>query len=513
MLAFAVYHDHKLLAQWPDTVHSRAYCLFLADADDRPREHDFDVDYGRLAVYCEAGVQRRLFIRYAVQGFGDPVLRTRILESGPTLHNLAVELALGRLELLDDLLARAQQAGEAPSRPIWDEIARAKAMTQQATELDAAGARDAAGALADAALAISVPVGEALALELARTRLTVRARRGGLRGFHLGCAGFAFDAQQQRGQRFLEAFNYATLPFYLSGMEPTPGQVEHTRVRAVAEELHARGLVLKGHPLVWTYAMCLPPHHQGMDFDECCRVFAARIRRDVPPFRDIVGYWDIINEAHDTPWANSLAFTSAQMVELTALAARETRAAAPNAKLVINVCLPFAEYAAGAPGRATTLEYLRACLAAGVDFDVIGIQFYYGSGLLQYCWDMLEISRILDAYAALGKEIHITELGTPSAMGPDPNAMIREGNEVGLWHGAWSEDTQAEWVEQFYTLCMANPAITALTWWSFSDAEPVFWPHSGLLNANDEPKAAFLRLLTLRQMIEDGVALSENDGD
>jgi endo-1,4-beta-xylanase len=168
------------------------------------------------------------------------------------------------------------------------------------------------------------------------------------------------------------------------------------------------------------------------------------------------------------------------------------------------VCLPFGEYAAGAPGRATTLEDVRGCIDAGVDFDIIGIQFYYGGGLLQYCWDMLEVSRILDEYAALGKEIHITELGTPSAMGPDPNAMITEGNEVGLWHGEWTQATQADWVEQFYKICMSKPAIRGITWWSFSDAVRVFWPHGGLLDKNDEPKQALLRLLELREMAESG---------
>jgi hypothetical protein len=113
---------------------------------------------------------------------------------------------------------------------------------------------------------------------------------------------------------------------------------------------------------------------------------------------------------------------------------------------------------------------------------------------------MLEMSRILDEYCALGKEVHITELGTPSAMGPDPNAMIKEGNLVGLWHEEWSEATQADWVEQFYTLCLSKPAITAATWWSFTDATPVFWPHTGLLDRHDQPKESFRRLLKLRAL-------------
>jgi GH35 family endo-1,4-beta-xylanase len=284
-------------------------------------------------------------------------------------------------------------------------------------------------------------------------------------------------------------------------MEPEPGVVRHEPVREAAEALRARGFKLKGHPLVWTYSPCLPPHRQDMDFGECMRVFRERIRRDVPPFAELIDVWDIINEAHDTFWANSLALTSGQMVELTAMAAEETRRAAPGARLVVNICLPFGEYVAGAPGRVTPLEYVRACIEAGVDFDVIGIQFYYGGGQAQYCWDMLEVSRILDEFAALGKELHITELGTPSAMGPDPDAMIKEGNAVGVWHGDWTQETQADWVEQFYRIAISKPRMSAITWWSFSDAGGHFWTHGGLLDREDEPKLAFHRLVALREEI------------
>jgi len=503
MLAFEVYEDGAPIRKWPDGFSSRAFCIYLADADNRPRERDFDFDTGRLACYCRPPHRRRLFIRWAVRGFGDPVLRTRLLQPGRRLRNLAVELALGRIELIDSERARGALEGLQPSDALSTKIEQARQAAAEAERLDAAD-RAAASSLANKSLEIALPAGEELALEFARARLEHRRAAGALRGFMLGCAGFGLDAESVRGRRFLEIFNYATLPFYLSGMEPGPGRVEHGNVLRTARDLHARGLALKGHPLVWTYNKCTPPHRLLLDFPSWCRISRERIARDVPPFRGLIGYWDIINEAHDTPWANSPAFSSEQLVELTGVAAEATRAADPGAKLVVNVCLPFGEYAAGSEGRATTLEYVRACIDSGVDFDVVGVQFYYGGGLLQYCWDMLEISRVLDDYAALGKEVHITELGIPSAMGPDPNAMITEGNDVGLWHCEWSGQTQADWVEQFYTVCMSKPAINALTWWSFSDAAKVFWPHSGLLDRQDEPKESFHRVAALRRMIDQG---------
>lgn len=342
-----------------------------------------------------------------------------------------------------------------------------------------------------------------MALEVANIQLAERKAAGGLRDVLFGCTGFGFQQQPEKRQHyFQQAFNYATMPFYLNGMEPEPGHVLHEPVLQAMQALREHGVnKFKGHPLVWTYTPCLRPDLYGMDFNTCREVFRQRIRRDVPPFRDLIDYWDIINEANSLPWANSLGFSNRQMIELTAMAARETRALAPKSKLVINICLAFGEYTAGAPGRVTPLEYFKSCIAAGIDFDVIGLQFYFGQGGMQYCWDMLEISRLLDQYVALGKEIHLTELGVPSQNGPDPNAMIDKDNEVGFWHNGWNETTQADWLEQFYRLCLSKPNITALTWWDFSSASRIFWPHAGLLNKDDEPKEAYHRLCALRKEI------------
>lgn len=496
MLAFAVYKNGEPLEKWPAEAGKQAWCLYLADATGRPRESSCDFDYARLAMHCPEAVERRLFTRYPMPSFGDPILRTRLLTSGRKLRSLSVELALGRLELIDEQSGRGGAASDKLSR----QIEQARALAVRAQEMDAAGERAAAAAVADESLDISVPAGEALALEAAQDGLQRRRDANGLSGFLFGCTAVGADAPEKRRKHYLELFNYCTIGFYLNGMEPEPGVVHHEAAMVIAQDLHSHGFQLKGHPLVWTYSPCLPPHRRGLDFSACCDAARERIERDVPPFNGLIRYWDVINEAHDVPWANSFGFNSEQMIELTGLAAAVTRRkASPDAKLVVNVCLPFGEYAAGASGRATTLEYVRGCIDAGVDFDIIGIQFYFGGGLFQYCWDMLEISRILDEYAALGKEIHITELGTPSAMGPDSNALISEDNLVGFWHREWSESTQADWVEQFYSICMAKPAINALTWWSFSEFGHVFWPHGGLLNRQDDPKEAFRRLLKLRK--------------
>ena len=65
------------------------------------------------------------------------------------------------------------------------------------------------------------------------------------------------------------------------------------------------------------------------------------------------------------------------------------------------------------------------------------------------------------------------------------------------WHGPRSESIQADWVEQFYTLCYAHPAVKAVTWWDFPDAGGHFWPHGGFVRPDGQPKESYRRLQRL----------------
>ena len=54
---------------------------------------------------------------------------------------------------------------------------------------------------------------------------------------------------EDRVEKWLQVFNYGTIPFYWGGFEPTEGDVKtESRMRA-AKFLKSQGVTLKGHPL------------------------------------------------------------------------------------------------------------------------------------------------------------------------------------------------------------------------------------------------------------------------
>jgi len=181
------------------------------------------------------------------------------------------------------------------------------------------------------------------------------------------------------------------------------------------------------------------------------------------------------------------------LLDLTRLAAETTRMADPTAFRVVNSCLPWGEYSASGqsyhgvmrqPIR-TPFQYYKALEDARVSYDAVGLQLYNPMR------DMLEIERLVERFFALGKAVHITELGVPAA-DPTENSMGTEN----VWHGqAWSQQVQADWVEQFYTLCYSKPEVQAITWWDFAD--PAFIQNGGFVDEKLQPKESYNRLKRL----------------
>ncbi|NLM86239.1 MAG: 1,4-beta-xylanase, partial [Clostridiales bacterium] len=143
------------------------------------------------------------------------------------------------------------------------------------------------------------------------------------------------------------------------------------------------------------------------------------------------------------------------------------------------------------------MSYLRRVLDAGIDFDAVGIQLYFPAR------DMVSVERLLKVYEGFGKPIHITEMGVPggtragaAASGSDWAQMsLSEGS----WHGGWNERTQADWMEQFYTIAAAHPSIQALTWWDF--IEPSFSGNGAILYQDENPREIYFRLLALKDRL------------
>jgi GH35 family endo-1,4-beta-xylanase len=373
-------------------------------------------------------------------------------------------------------------------------MAEAQALLEESRKTAADGAVRAR--FATSSLAHGLHAGELLVVERARAIVSGSPRRP---DFLFGCNGFRYpDLGEPYAELFGDLLNFVTLPFYRARTEPTEGARDFTRIERILEWTKRDGLAVKGHPLVWFHRAGLPEWLQGRGKTQVAAAHRDYVLDAVSRFKDRVHVWDIINEAHD--WANDLDYTQDELIEATRQAADAVREADPSAVRVVNSCCPWSEYIAtgrnysrkiGRPAR-SPLQYLRDLIDAGVEFEAIGLQMYYPGR------DLLEIDRQLDRFCALGKPVHITELGVSSSIAPVDHDPITDVHVERLWHGEpWSESIQADWVEAYYSLCYAKPSIEAITWWDFSD--PSFIPHGGFVDENLRPKESYHRLWRLVQ--------------
>ena len=349
------------------------------------------------------------------------------------------------------------------------------------------------------ALSHAIYAAEGALVERARRKVFAAPRTD----LKLGCNFARYTSASSRYAKFFaKAFDFATLPFYPGRTVPQRDHYDYSYVDNALSYLNEQGITAKGHPLFFGHKEVNPAWMFDLPYPELRREAEKIAKHHVSTYADTIHYWDSMNEAHD--WANCFELNQEQLVDLTRATTNALREASDKAVSIVNVCLPFAEYVAGRYNcygalpehLRSPLRYFKAILEAGVDFDVVGIQLYFPGR------DLVAVSLMLDAFAALGKPIHITEMGVNGgfrAKGNTGSSWSQLDMSEGTWHGGWNEHTQADWMEQFYTIAAARDEIQALTWWDF--IEPSFSGNGAFLYEDENPREMYFRLLALKDRL------------
>ncbi|MHB1357263.1 MAG: endo-1,4-beta-xylanase, partial [Anaerolineae bacterium] len=191
------------------------------------------------------------------------------------------------------------------------------------------------------ALSHALWAGELAIVERARHKIRSEGPRS---AFLFGCNAFRYQGDTPYARYFREVLNYATLPFYLKGLEPEEGKPKYERIEKILAWCESVGITVKGHPLWWGHEAGIPPWLEHASWTEARHHCERVVRRSVERYRGRIEKWDVLNEAHD--WANGLNLTHEQEVEITRICCDTARAANPSAQIIVNNCLPFGENAA-----------------------------------------------------------------------------------------------------------------------------------------------------------------------
>ena len=285
---------------------------------------------------------------------------------------------------------------------------------------------------------------------------------------------------EERLAKWLEIFNFGTLPFYWGRFEPERGQPHTLELQRAADWLNARHVVTKGHPLCW-HTVCAD-WLMDLSVDQIIDEQLRRIERDVTGFKGKIDMWDVINEVVIMPifdkYDNAVTRMCKQlgrvgMIKTVFAAAREAN---PSATLLLN---DF--------NTSTNYEILiDGCLNAGVNIDAIGIQSHQHQGY----WGLDKLHEVLDRFSVFGLPIHFTENTLIS--GDIMPAYIEDLNDwqVPSWPSTpEGEARQAREIAEMYTALFEHPLVEAITTWDHTDGAWLGAP-SGVLRQDNSIKPA-----------------------
>lgn len=263
------------------------------------------------------------------------------------------------------------------------------------------------------------------------------------------------------------------------------------------------GLDVYGHCLVW--------HSQAarwMFADAGGRpvsrpVLIERMRRHIHTvvgrYKGRIKGWDVVNEAvDDSGRLRDTLFCRLIGPDFIELAFRFAHEADPDAELYLN------DFGMANPARREAYcRIVRRLQAEGIRIDGIGMQSHCG---LDYP-DMAEYEKSVEAFAALGIKVMITELdinvlpAPPAFAGADVGQSFAYSREYNPYTEGLPADVQRRFDERYLHLfgiyCRHRDKIDRINLWNVSDADSWLnnWPIHGrtnyptLFDRNHKPKA------------------------
>jgi len=463
----------------------------LVGNDRVPIRAEFRFEDGEIIAETRSRGAAALALMWPVKGIGRLMVETPRLREREEPYVLHVELARGELMRISQKREDWGLYDLPEGQPYYDDIDKARdllvaAMT--ATD-DATAAR-----LGEEALAASIKAADALSVFQAEFTLARRRGASPPARHPLGCRLEVAQFSEAAVQRLAEAFDFLALPLPWSLLQPKEGKYSTAAIEQGLQLVRPRRLPVWGASVLSFEAEDLPGWLPGSvkNYDQLRDAVARHLRNVFKAFEGHVQAWEVISGVHAH---NRFRLNFEQIMELTRMAALMARQVSPRCQIIIGIVLPWGEYYSHDPQTIPPQLYAEMAVQSGVNFDAFGIELQFGGqSHAQYVRGMMQISSLLDRFGNLGKPLHITTAGVPSA-GATPVS--------GHWRGEWSEQIQADWLRDLCRVAFSKPFVESVAWQALMDGRQPS-PHGGVLRSDLSPKPAFEAAKGLRKELGQG---------
>ncbi|MBK7405463.1 MAG: endo-1,4-beta-xylanase [Phycisphaerales bacterium] len=231
------------------------------------------------------------------------------------------------------------------------------------------------------------------------------------------------------------------------------------------------------------------------DYETLRELVYEHVKAIVTRYRRTVSRWTVASGLHVN---SNFRMSYEQILDLTRLCALLVKKLQPTAKIQVEIDQPWGEHYAYSRQSIPPTLYADTVSQAGIPVDAYAIRMCMGvpeRGCSTR--DLMEISAILDRYAALERPIMVTACGAPSSPAAPPSD--KPDLDPGYWREPWSERMQSAWLANVASVILAKPFVHGLCWTELSDG-PI--SHSmGLASATGQPKPSMERLISIRNAL------------
>lgn len=494
MLTFQAYKNGKPFSS-PDLRGA-----YLVGIDDVPIRGTISTDdTGRIVCQVSTEEAAALFLLWPSDSCGVCMTGTTRLPERDKPYILNVELARARLMRIVHRQEEWDLFESTEAASTLEQINKASQLFVESLKLldDPA----AAAARADESFSLSMAAGEELSLFHARKNLERRVAGGNMPKRPLGCR-VALDEQSMSARQSLtDVCDFVTLPVDWRFIEPQERQVQFGQLDKWVEWAARSRLPIRARPLVSFHPDSIPDwlYLWEHDFESVRDMVFEHIDRVVGRYGRFVRIWDAVSALNSY---NSFNFSFDQMLELTRLVVTRTKQLCPRATVTVEVTCPWGEYYARNPRTIPPMVYADMIAQSGAPFDAFALQIQFGPAADgRMTRDLLQVAAILDRFCALGKPVHLTTVSVPSSI--DDTCNKDDDDEPvdldgGYWRKPWSQQQQAQWLRALCTLALGRPTVETIGWEKLIDCTEGCTPHSGLLDKDLKPKAAYKQLQSIR---------------
>jgi len=499
---------------------------------------------GEIRVVKRSSGPVALCLQYDCPDVGRLTLQTCLLPDRDAPYLLSLELARHRLMLILAKQEDWMMFDLAADHPVMRRLqtARSRFIAALCDLHDPPTADE----HAHACLGIAVDASEELALAHAEMLLKRRREAG---QFHRGVFGCGvspcpshLDGQQEKLRASLQSnFDYLMLPIRWRQIEPQEQQFNWRRVDGWAEWAYRNRVPILAGPVLSLESAVAPSWLAVMqhDYETLRDIIYEHVERVLSRYKNVVTLWNVASGLHVN---DQFDLTLDQLMDLTRMAVMLVKKIQPNAKTLVEITHPFGEYYAENPRSVPPMVYAEMVLQSGIPVDAFGLRVTMGRAEAGHdTRDLMQISTMLDRFNGLGKPLHLTGVGVPSAMaGADPDADadadvdvdVAEPREdgptraargeagggvegestapVGYWRKPWSPVVQAHWLEAFYHLALSKPFVDSIAWLELADHAGSDLPHGGLADDNLRAKSAFHRVVSVRRQLHAAAQAARN---